>query len=309
MGRTLLIIDDSETVRQRVQEALVQHDPTTRFVMAKDGLEGFKLLVANHVDLILCDVVMPGIDGYKFLALKRSKPEFDDVPVIILTGAAGDVKAKVKGFEAGASDFLTKPFHDEELIARVNVHLKIKTLQDELREKNARLEELSNTDGLTKVTNRRRFMELFDLEFARAKRYKTELAYVMVDVDHFKQVNDVHGHQVGDTALVTVAAILREDLRKHDAVGRYGGEEFALLLPQTGLEGAKVVAERYRKRIADAELPVGEQRLRITVSMGIAVFPASGVEDADDLVRLADHALYEAKHAGRNRVIAAEPHK
>lgn len=303
--RTVLIIDDSETVRARVQEALGNSDVATRFLFAKDGIEGFKLLLNNAVDLILCDVVMPGIDGFKFLSLKRSKPEFSEIPVIMLTGTAADVKAKVKGLESGAHDYVTKPFDEQELVARVRVHLKIKALQDELREKNQRLEELSNTDGLTKVTNRRHFMELLDLEFLRARRYGTELSYVMVDIDHFKSINDQHGHQVGDVALVTVASVLREDLRKHDVIGRYGGEEFVLMLPQTALDGARVVAERYRKRIEDAVIQAGDLTLRVTASLGVSSTALAGADTVDELARLADAALYQAKREGRNRVIIA----
>jgi diguanylate cyclase (GGDEF)-like protein len=301
---TVLIIDDSETVRQRVQQALAESGVTSTVLFAKDGLEGFKLLLNNTIDLILCDVVMPGIDGFKFLSLKRARAEFNEVPVIMLAGTAGDVRAKVRGLEAGASDYLTKPFDDEELVARVKVHLKIKALQDELREKNGRLEELSNTDGLTRVVNRRHFMELLNLEFLRARRYGSTMSYVMVDIDHFKQINDKHGHQVGDQALVSVAAALSSDLRRNDLVGRYGGEEFALLLPETGTEGARTVAERYRKRIEDLVLGMPNGELRLTASMGVAELNDS-MTDTDALVRWADTALYEAKNRGRNRVVIA----
>ncbi len=304
MSNTVLIIDDSETVQHRVQRALADKGLFSKFLLASDGVDGFKLLLGNPVDLILCDVIMPGIDGFKFLQLKQSKPEFSEIPVIMLTGQE-DVRAKVKGLEAGASDYLTKPFDDEELVARVRVHLKIKNLQDELKDKNVRLEELSNTDGLTRITNRRHFMEMFEIEFLRAERYRTSLALTMVDLDHFKQINDRHGHLVGDQALIAVAKVLREGLRKFDVVARYGGEEFVLLLPETDLAGAQIVAERYRKRIEEAQVTAGSARIRLTASLGVAVFPRDGVAGIDDLIRIADQALYEAKSKGRNRVVAA----
>ncbi|MEW6777671.1 MAG: diguanylate cyclase [Bdellovibrionota bacterium] len=304
MAKTVLIIDDSETVRNRVQRALAEREIFSRFLTAADGVEGFKLLLNNQVDLVLCDLVMPGIDGFKFLTLKQSKPELTEVPVILLTGQE-DVRTKVRGLETGASDYLTKPFHDEELVARVKVHLKIKQLQDELKDQNQRLEVMSNTDGLTKITNRRHFMEVFELEFLRAERYRASLSYVMIDIDHFKKINDKHGHQVGDQALIAVAGVLKEGLRKHDIAARYGGEEFALLLPETDLAGAQVVAERYRKRIEDTPVASAGDSLHLTASLGISCFPREDVSNIDDLIRLADAALYEAKNQGRNRVVVA----
>ncbi len=189
-------------------------------------------------------------------------------------------------------------------MARVKVHLKIKALQDELREKNQKLEDLSNTDGLTRVINRRHFMELLELEFIRARRYGSTMSYVMIDIDHFKSVNDKFGHQAGDQALVGVAAVLRDDLRRNDLVGRYGGEEFSLLLPETGVEGARVVAERYRKRIEEKIFDLSSGPLQLTASMGVAELKDT-MKDTDALVRCADKALYKAKHDGRNRVMVA----
>ncbi len=276
----------------------------TNVLFAKDGLEGFKLLLNNRIDLVLCDVVMPGIDGFKFLSLKKARSELVEVPVIMLAGTASDVHAKVRGLEAGASDYLTKPFDDEELVARVKVHLKIKGLQDELREKNQRLEELSNTDGLTRVVNRRHLMELLDLEFTRARRYNNALSFVMVDIDHFKAINDRYGHQVGDEALTAVASVLRQDLRRNDVIGRYGGEEFSLLLPETVGDGARVVAERYRKRLEEYQLNAQGERIRLTASFGVAEL-APELTNLDALVRRADAAMYQAKHQGRNRVVVA----
>jgi diguanylate cyclase (GGDEF)-like protein len=289
--------------------------------------------------------MMPILDGFKLLNLKRTRPELQDIPVIMLTGAE-DVSQKVKALENGAQDYLTKPFHDAELVARLDVHLQVRALQQELRLKNRQLEELSNTDGLTKLTNRRHLMELADIELLRAEQEAHPLAVVMLDVDHFKRVNDEHGHAMGDQALRAVSEVLSGDLRDSDVAARFGGEEFMLLLPNTDLEGARAVAERYRARIEalmlqdrgrneplrvsqhgrslpapgaviDQALPVSirprdslvvvepKGALRITSSFGVAVFPAAGVQTVDELMRAADRALYRAKAEGRNRVCMA----
>ncbi len=305
MPKAALIIDDDDNVRAEVKRYLNQAGLFDSYYEATDGIEGFKVLLNKDVDLILCDVMMPGIDGFKFLSMKKARPEFNDIPVIMLTGAE-DVKLKIKGLEQGASDYITKPFDPGELIARVRVHFKIKALQEELRATNKRLEELSNTDGLTKLYNRRYFMELLELEFQRARRYESNLAFVMIDIDHFKDFNDTYGHLLGDRILVEIAAILQENLRIHDIVGRYGGEEFALLTPETDQRGALVVAERYRRRIEDFVLMEGNRNLKVTISLGIAFCPHAQINSVDDLIRLADNALYKAKRNGRNRVELAD---
>lgn len=305
MPRVVLIIDDSESIRQNLEQTLRQHKIFDVFLKAADGIEGFKLLVSQPVDLILCDLIMPGIDGFKFLSLKHSRPEFKEVPVIMLTGEE-DVKAKVRGLEAGASDYLTKPFYQEELVARVKVHLKIKSLQDELREKHGRLEALTRTDELTGLNNRRFFMENLRQEYARCQRYQTPMVFAMVDIDHFKKVNDTHGHLAGDKALKTVAQSLQQALRTQDILGRYGGEEFALILPQTAQPGAELGLERCRRRIEEQPVLLDNGvSLNVTISIGAVHYPREDITRLEDLIARADEALYQAKDAGRNRVVTA----
>jgi len=297
----ILVIDDQDSIRKKIKSVLHKADLIEFYFEAKSGLDGIKMLMDKKVDLVICDVVMPEFDGYKFLISKSTKPEFDEIPVIMLTSEE-DVEKKIKGFEHGATDYLTKPFDEGELIARVKAHLKIKHLQDELKEKNALLQELSGTDDLTKLANRRRFMEQFANEFARAKRYKTELSFLILDLDFFKQVNDSHGHLAGDSVLVEIAKVMKESVRSSDLVGRYGGEEFALLLPETGSKGSRVYAERIRKRIEDTRFEVGGKLIYVTVSGGISSYPEITVETVDELWRKADQALYRAKQNGRNRI-------
>lgn len=305
MKNAILIIDDDDQIRREVKRRLLETRIFEVFYEAGDGIDGFKILLNKPVDLIICDVLMPGIDGFKFLSMKNARSEFDDIPVIMLTGE-DDVKLKIKALEHGASDYITKPFDPGELIARVRVHYNVKQLQEELLETNRRLEELSNTDDLTKLYNRRYFMELFELEFQRAQRYESRLGFVMIDIDNFKDFNDTFGHLLGDRILFEVSQILRESLRIHDIVGRYGGEEFALLMPETDLKGALVVAERYRKRVEEFVLLESNHELRVTISLGVAAIPHPKIQSVDDLIRLSDNALYKSKRNGRNRVEIAE---
>ena len=302
LATTALIIDDSESVRRRVQQAFESERLFDTILMASNGIEAFKMLMSQQVDIILCDLNMPGIDGFKFLALKQSRPEYGEVPVIMLTGEE-DVKSKVRGLEAGASDYLTKPFHDEELLARVKVHLKIKALQGELRDKNSRLESISRTDELTGVNNRRFFMEALRLEFDRSQRYATALGFGMVDIDHFKRINDTYGHLVGDQALVAVAQFLRKAMRNNDVLGRIGGEEFAILMPHTEQVGCTHALERWRQQIEGLAIDADGVAVHVTVSIGAVCCPRDGIDRPEHLIALADEALYKAKESGRNRVI------
>jgi two-component system, cell cycle response regulator len=300
----LLVIDDSDAIRKAVRKVVTDAGISENIFEGKTGLEGFRLLLNKKVDLVICDLVMPEFDGFKFLISKATRPEFNEIPVILLT-SEGEMTLKVRGLEQGASDYVLKPFDDAELLARIKVHLKIKFLRDELKEKNEQLRELSGTDELTRINNRRRFMENFQTEFSRAVRYKHSMSIILFDVDHFKRVNDEHGHLSGDSVLVAIVQIMRKNLRQSDILGRWGGEELILLLPHTDATGAFHSAERIRKAVDDAEFPCDEKRLHLTVSAGIACYPRNKAEGIDDLLRQADAALYIAKSGGRNRIETA----
>jgi diguanylate cyclase (GGDEF)-like protein len=302
MERTVLIIDDSEPLRRHVEKVLREHDVAHAFRHASSGVEGFALLAREPVSLVLCDVEMPGLDGFKFLRLKAQKVGLHDVPVIMLTGKE-DVRAKVQGLSEGASDYLTKPFHDEELVARARVHLKLKELQDELRRKNGLLEELSRTDSLTGLLNRRFLMDLLLAEFQKSARYGTPLSLIMLDIDHFKRVNDTYGHTTGDSAIQTVAQVLRREIRTCDLAARFGGEEFAVVLPQTDQEGGLIAAERCRRAVEVTAVAGGAGTLHITASFGVATCPRTDLTSVEAFINAADQALYRAKDAGRNRVM------
>jgi PleD family two-component response regulator len=216
---------------------------------ARDGLEGFKSIMGTIPDLVICDLEMPRMDGFKFLKMVNARPEFQDMPIIILTSSS-DQASKVRGLEQGACDYITKPFDAAELVARVKIHLKIKRLQDELRktikQKKAieHFKALSNIDSLTNLCNRRFFLEICENEIQRATRLRAFFSLVILDVDRFKEINDAYGHEYGDRVLVAVAETLLGVLRRYDFASRYGGDEFVLLLPATPLSGGMDVAER-----------------------------------------------------------------
>jgi diguanylate cyclase (GGDEF)-like protein len=176
-----------------------------------------------------------------------------------------------------------------------------------LRDRERRLYDAARTDPLTGTANRRRFLEVIDAELARAKRYGTELSCVLLDLDHFKGINDRYGHIVGDRVLVAAAEAFRAGLRAQDLIARWGGEEFVLLLPQTSLEGAEAVGERCRRSLEDVTVRSGDDRVGVTVSVGVATYPHPSLPDADALLRFADEALYRAKSCGRNRVVSIPP--
>jgi two-component system, cell cycle response regulator len=303
MPCTVLIIDDSDSVRTSLKRVVEGMKGVEQVLLADNGLQGYRYLRENSVDLVLCDLNMPGIDGFKFLNLKNSNVEFNDIPVIMLT-AQGDVNSKVRGLEVGASDYLVKPCDDAELVARVNVHLKVKQLQDQLRIKNNELEKLSRTDPLTAIANRRHFVETLTYEYHRAVRYRRPLSFIMIDIDYFKKVNDDYGHLAGDHTLVAVANALKCDLRKQDLLARYGGEEFALLLPETMNQEAITVAERCRRNVEANSIVFNEMRFTVTVSLGLSSVPNDETNDVDMIIKRADDALYEAKRSGRNRLVA-----
>jgi two-component system cell cycle response regulator len=305
MSNSVLIIDDSDAVRELIITTLESFDLFSRYYEAEDGLEGFKKLLSSPVDIILCDLEMPRIDGFKFLSMMKSRPDLQDTPVILLTGRE-DRELKIKGLEQGASDYITKPFDVEELVARVKVHLKIKNLQDDLKRTNELLLELSNTDHLSGLFNRRYLMEVLEKEVQRSLRKGGNLSLIILDIDHFKKVNDVYGHLQGDIVLQKVAVQLQKELRAYDTAARYGGEEFIAVLPDARLEDAVFVANRVRTSLQATRFSGELSQLSLTASMGVAMFSKQNCTTADGFIKLADDALYRAKANGRNRVETAE---
>ena len=254
-------------------------------------------------DLILLDIMMPDMDGYEVARRVRQEEEIPYIPIIVVT-ARDSTEDKVTGLDAGADDYLTKPINFPELEARVRSMLRIKRLQDQLEEKNRELEQLSISDGLTGLFNHRHMHELLQEEFERSGRTGEPLSVIMFDLDRFKQVNDTYGHQAGDAVLKELADILRETAREIDKLGRYGGEEFMVILPGSDAEAGRTFAERVRENVEKQQFDIhADHALHMTISAGVATYPADDADGPRRLVHYADQALYSAKNNGRNRVV------
>jgi diguanylate cyclase (GGDEF)-like protein len=253
--------------------------------------------------------MMPKIDGIEVARRVKANTSLPFIPIIMQT-ALDATENKVEGLEAGADDYITKPIDFAELKARLTSMLRIKRLQEELEERerqlleaNERLKYMSQTDGLTGVDNRRQLEVRLDEMFEHSKRLNEPFSCVMCDLDRFKTVNDTYGHQAGDAVLKQFAKILRSEVREIDHVGRYGGEEFMMLLAGTVLDAALPFAERVRKQVEAHTFTFEGGSIQRTASFGVSAWPHPRVEDTDALVRAADDALYVAKETGRNRVV------
>jgi two-component system, cell cycle response regulator len=296
----VLLVEDSAAIRALVRRMLVAGGHTV--VEAARGADALALCREQQPDVVLLDVEMPGMSGWDVLAAMKADPGLRDVPVVFLTGRS-DTADMVDGLRLGAHDYLRKPCEPTELLARVQAAARVKRLQDELRQRNEELDLVSRTDALTGLRNRRHVEEYLTKLVSLARRNVEPIAVLIVDIDHFKSVNDGHGHDAGDAVLREVAGRMVDSVRLEDMVGRWGGEEFLVVLPNTAAQGAAELAERLRQVVAGepCRLPDGGA-VPVTISLGCA---ASVIDDAATLVRSADAAMYEAKESGRNRVVVA----
>ena len=264
---------------------------------ATDGASALRMVQENPVpDIILLDVKMPDMDGYEVCRRLKKSEETRDIPVIFIT-ASESQEDEAYGLELGAADYIVKPINATIVQARVRNHIALQQARSDLAIKNKELEQIAVRDALTGLYNRRKLDEVFAEEVFRAERYHRALSVVMMDIDHFKRVNDTHGHSVGDDVLIAMARTLLGSLRSSDAIGRWGGEEFLLISPETDLETTVQLADRLRRTCESIDFPtVGT----ITLSMGVATHHSG--DDVKEILLRADSALYRAKHAGRNRV-------
>jgi diguanylate cyclase (GGDEF)-like protein len=295
---TVMIADDSLLIRAVVQACLEAEGYGV--MHAVDGRSALDQCGLTPPDVILLDIEMPGLDGYQVLSRLKANPELSHIPVVFLTGRTG-MSDLVAGLKAGAHDYLKKPFEPEELLARVGSAIHVKQLQDQLRDRNAALEKVSRTDALTGLYNRRHLDEELTRRHAEARRHGESMSLLLLDIDHFKRVNDTHGHPAGDMVLREFARRLSNELRLGDIAGRWGGEEFLAILPHTDEAGGLQVAQRIRAAIAESPFVAGAARITVTVSGGCY----SGLgESPEQLLQSVDRGLYQAKASGRNQIAA-----
>lgn len=305
----VLVVDDMP-LNRKLQRTYLK-EVGYQVVLAEDGVEALRKVREDTPDLILLDVMMPKMDGFQVCRHIKNNSRTKYTPVILVT-ALNEIEAKIKGIEAGADDFISKPFNKLELLARVKSLLRIKLLNKELQSKinlleNAqkKLKKLAITDGLTGIFNHRFFKEQLTKELVRAGRHNKNVSIIMLDIDYFKNYNDTNGHPAGDAVLKLLAEILSKNIRNIDIAARYGGEEFSLILVETDKTSAAIVANKLKQMVEDYKFDFEETQPngKITVSMGIATFPENG-KAPDDLISLADKRLYIAKKEGRNIVVS-----
>ncbi|HPO49311.1 MAG TPA: diguanylate cyclase [Spirochaetota bacterium] len=335
----ILIVDDSEDILFLVKNILALESYVAMPVnSAIKALE----IIDKSFDAVVLDLMMPEMDGFEFLKKIRENSDFDHIPVIILTAKNNKEDAIVKIFEAGANDYITKPFLKDEFTARIKVHVKLKKMTEalfrinrklkkkiietqkavkieeklnerilerniELKNANERIEDLNRAleysathDSLTNILNRGAVLSYLENDIKRSKRLKSSLSLLMFDIDFFKKINDTYGHLVGDEVLRQLTTITKDTIREIDLFGRYGGEEFLIILPDTNIEQAKILAERLIKRVRHYNFLTNKTTLRVTISIGLTEY--SSDESIDLIIEHADSALYEAKEDGRDNV-------
>ncbi len=294
-GSHILVVDDNPKNLQVIGNILKKHNFHLHFVLS--GTKVFNALAQTKVDLILLDIKMPEMDGYQVCRKLQEVDDYADIPVIFVTAVHKDEESIAKGFAAGGVDYITKPFYTDELVARIRTHLRLKKYREYLHN-------LSRIDPLTRLFNRRAMIERIESEQRRSARNESGFSLLLSDIDHFKQVNDQYGHNCGDAVLKGVAGTLKDRIRGGDQVGRWGGEEFLLLLPDTRLDGAAVLAESLRSAVESLSFECEDRPLKVTMTFGVmACTPGDSI---DDCIRKADEALYRGKAAGRNRCVAYE---
>nr|WP_320010751.1 diguanylate cyclase [uncultured Desulfobulbus sp.] len=298
---TALVVDDNAGLRRMVGACLERIG--IQVIEAENGRQAFELMKENLVqtDICIVDYDMPVMRGDEFIHLTRQFPEAEHLPMLSLSGA-NDPQAVLRMFRAGASDYLVKPFIAEELLARVQVHLQLRRHMKNLEEDNRNLYDKAVNDALTGLRNKRFFQEAFEEVYARALRSRSDISCLFFDLDHFKKVNDTCGHAFGDYVLQTIGKLVKASFRIGDLAARFGGEEFVVVLPNTGLEQALEYAELLRSKVEAYPFHDQGRQWPVTISIGVSSYRSDQPTSADILLQLADQALYLAKNGGRNRV-------
>jgi two-component system, cell cycle response regulator len=296
-GRRVLVVDDDPLNLKLMAEALSVEKFSVE--QASSGSLALEKIENWQPELVLLDYGMPGLSGLETLQMLRKKQNY---VAVIFVSANTEQELIVDCLGAGADDYIRKPFRFGELVSRVKVRFRIKDLNDALQVANQKLSELAVTDDLTGLFNMRQMYEKIEGELRRAKRFDRRISCVMMDIDHFKEVNDKHDHLFGSFIIKELGALIRKNMRDVDFAARYGGDEFLIVLTETTDKGTQTFTERLRSVIEKHVFTDGKSSLKRTCSFGYSVSDPADKIDAREIVRQADHALYEAKRSGRNRV-------
>jgi diguanylate cyclase (GGDEF)-like protein len=289
---TILVIEDHPDQRDLL--AIVLQREGYRVITAANGVDGLAKLEQEQVQIALSDIMMPKMDGFELIKQIRSNPALKSIYFILITARIqeGD---RVRGLDLGADDYITKPFSFSELLARVRVGSRLVQYQ-------RHLEHQTQVDSLTGLFNRRAFERKMEEEFERSKRYQHPLSLLILDIDNFKTINDTYGHHGGDTALVKISETLRAKTRQSDFPSRFGGEEFVLVLPDTDLDGALLVASKVHEEIRSCTFGTASRPFSLTVSIGLSSTCAKTYREWKEMLEDADQALYVAKNSGKDRI-------
>jgi diguanylate cyclase (GGDEF)-like protein len=290
----ILLVDDDKVNLDLLKQFLENRGYKTSAVQS--GQDAIDFLKENSCNLILLDIIMPGLDGFETCTKIKKMKSSKEIPIIFLT-ANNDHDSIIKGFQSGGVDYVTKPFNSLELLYRIDTQLKLQDRTNALKDALEEVERLATTDHLTKIFNRLRFDILLKQQIEISQRYTSNLSILFIDIDHFKFINDTFGHDVGDKVLVEIVDAINSVLRTSDIFARWGGEEFAVLTPETDMAGARILANKIKKAV---ENHLFEVVRKVTVSIGVSELKYT--DDSNKFIKRADSALYNAKNGGRNRV-------
>lgn len=299
-AQSVLLVEDNDKDSKLIQRLII-NEPY-RLMRVKSGEEAISLAMNEKIDLILLDIILPGLDGYQVCQYLKNNDRTRDIQIVMITGLS-DLESRLKGVEEGVDDFLVKPIDNRELKSRINALLRKKAYHDLLQSHREQALSLAVTDGLTQLYNQSYFKRYLDIEIARAQCHQYNVGLLIADLDDFKKYNDELGHLFGDEILRFFARLIRSHIQEIDFPVRYGGEEFAIVFPYAEVEKVIAVSERIRKSVEQYVFQEVENPLlaRITVSIGIAFCPIDAIK-SNELIEKADHRLYRAKKSGKNRI-------
>jgi len=297
----VLIAEDDKTCRIMLESNLEKWGYDV--LIAEDGKKAWRLIQEEEIQIAILDWIMPKTNGVELCKKIRGQKSGAYIYIIMLTikNQQQDIRT---GFAAGVDDYITKPFDTHELRARLQTGKRIIGLQEQLLESQKKLQEIATHDTLTNLLNRYEILNVLQDEFHRALREQNPISTIMLDIDFFKNINDAYGHGVGDEVLVEVALRLNRILRRYDKVGRYGGDEYLVVLPNCSMRSATQIAERLRRAVSQEKIETEAGIIGVTISVGCASSENESIQSIADLVKNSDKAMYHAKNMGRNCVVA-----